>query len=95
MFGQFQGLTQGVWVAGAAEQDFCRPRRALGAGPRDSPQESWVTDEQEDTTRGLLSASEAPSLSPQLLKVDNTLGQSHQEGWGKCKTLTSPGDSEC
>lgn len=57
-------------------QDLVTPLRRVGG-----------TDEQDDTTGGLLSASEAPSLSPQLLKVDNTLGQSHQEGWGKCKTL--------
>lgn len=46
---------RGYWVAGAAEQIFCRPRRALGAGPRDSPQEGWGADAclvgQKDTYR--------------------------------------------
>lgn len=68
-------------------QELVTPLRRVGAqtlGPKP-----------EGTIGGLLSASEAPSLSPQFMKVDNTLRQSHQEGWGKRKTLTSPGDSEC
>lgn len=85
---------------GAAKKVFRRPRRGLGARPRDSSQEGWGRRRlvwQEGTTAGVLSASEASSPGPQTLKkVDNTLVQSQQEEWGReCKTLASPGDSEC
>lgn len=86
-------------MVGAVKQVFRRPRRGLGAGPRDSSQEAWGTRRlvrQEGTTAGVLSASEASFPGPQTLKkVDNTLGQSQQEVGGEFKTLESPGDSEC
>lgn len=73
-------------MTGTAKQVFRRPRRGLGAGPRDSPQEGWDTRllvRPEGNTVGLLSASEETSSPGHTLKVDNTLGQSHQEGWGE------------